>query len=149
MTGSKTDESLRRAISLNVLATNIDHVEEVDRIYDVARSLDRKARVGVRLGLVSTSQLGLDVESGEAFDVCRKLLSLSDYLELTCVHFNVVSNAKTPAAHETSALRALEFVARLKSELGVVPVVVCCTASAIHANPEVSGGCSMNRIRPA
>lgn len=120
----KTEESIRRAISLNVLAINIDHVEELDLIHRVARSLGRKARVGVRLGLASSSQLGLDVPGGEALEVCRRLASLGEHLELTCLHFNVVSNAKSPEAHTRSALEALEFLATVKSRLGVtVPLL--------------------------
>ena len=47
----KSEESIERAVRLNVLSINIDHIQEIDRIHKVAKEMKRKVRVGVRLGL--------------------------------------------------------------------------------------------------
>ena len=115
---NKTDESLIRAIRGDIASINIDHGEEIERIYRIAKKLERKARVGIRLGLTS-SQFGLDMKSGEAMDACRKIASMSDFLDLVCIHFNVTSNAKSAVMHKICALAALQFMAEIKNELGL------------------------------
>ena len=115
----KTEASLERAIRMGILSTNIDHVEEVDRIYRVATRLNKRANVGVRLALYTGSQFGLDLENGEALDVCKTIKSLSEHLEFQCVHFNVTSNAKTAQVHRECAVRAIEFARELKDTTGL------------------------------
>ncbi len=114
----KTDESLIRAIRKNVLSINIDHIEEIERIYTIAKKLSMKARVGIRLGL-NDSQFGLDIKSGEAMAATRKIMSLSDHLDLVCIHFNVTSNAKSAAMHKNCTLAALQFISEIKREVGL------------------------------
>lgn len=115
---NKTDESIRRAIRLNILSINIDCEEEVDRIYSIAKDMNKKASVGVRLGLVSKSQFGLDVESGEALRVCKQINSLADYLDFKSIHFNITSNAKCASGHKYYVHKALEFICELKQKTG-------------------------------
>jgi len=115
---NKTRESIERAIRMGVIAINVDHSEEVERIYQVAKGMNKKIRVGIRLALVSKSQFGLEVESGEASYVCKKIMGFSDYLELVCIHFNVVSNAKLSIVHKSCAHMALKFMHQLKIETG-------------------------------
>lgn len=116
---NKTDESLKMGIDMDILAINIDHQEEITRLYRIARELNRKVSVGIRLGMISKSQFGLDDGNGEAFEVCKQIAKLNDFLDLHCVHFNVISNAKTAFFHKTCTLRALDFIKKLKLELGI------------------------------
>jgi len=115
----KTDESLCRAIEMDILAINIDHREEVERICRAAEKIGRKARVGIRLGLSNGSQFGLSIDTGEAMDVCREVAENSAWLELNCIHFSVTSNAKNAYTHKTYARRALQFISTLKQELNL------------------------------
>ena len=94
-------------------------MEEIERIDAVARRMNRKARVGVRLGLVPSSQFGMEVESGEAMEACRRVAGLRDTLELCCIHFNVTSNARSAWLHKSCAKKAVEFMARVKQETGL------------------------------
>lgn len=116
---SKSEESIRRAIERNILAINIDFLEEIDLVYRTARRLQKKARVGVRLGFVPTSQFGLDIKNGDAMEACKKIAALSDYLELNCVHFNVTSNARSASTHKFYAEKAVEFMHQVKLETGI------------------------------
>jgi len=116
---NKTEESIIQAIGMNIISINIDNAEEVDRVYRIAKKMDKKAHVGIRLGLVSGSQFGLEIKSGEALEVCKHIHELSDYLDLNCVHFNVTSNARTASIHKSCAVTALRFMATIKSEMGL------------------------------
>jgi diaminopimelate decarboxylase len=102
-----------------VLSINIDHVEEIDRIHSIARRMNRKVRIGVRLGLVSSSQFGMEVETGEALEACRRIASLNEVLDLCCIHFNVTSNARSAEIHKSCAKKAVEFISRVKHETGI------------------------------
>ena len=113
---NKTEESLARAIELNILAINIDSLSEIDRIVNIAKRLGKKARVGIRLGFVPTAQFGLDVESGEAMEACRRIVHFKDWLDLHMVHFCVTSNARDSGTHRHHAKKALEFIKDLKQQ---------------------------------
>jgi diaminopimelate decarboxylase len=115
----KNEESIERAIRLNVLSINIDHMEEIQRIHEIARRMNRKVRVGVRLGLVPSSQFGMELESGEALEACRRVAGLRDTLALCCIHFNVTSNARSAWLHKSFAKKAVEFMASVKRETGI------------------------------
>ncbi len=116
---NKTDESIKRAIKMDILAINIDHLTEIERIYRLARQLDRKVRVGVRLALSPKSQFGFEIARGEAMEACKRIAALSDYLDFDCIHFNVTSNAKWASTHKNCALRALQFMHQLKKKTGI------------------------------
>lgn len=115
----KSEESIERAVRLNVLSINIDHIQEIDRIHKVAKEMKRKVRIGVRLGLVETSQFGMELESGEALEACKRLAAIPEHLKLCCIHFNVTSNARAAFTHKSCAKRAVEFIAQVKQETGL------------------------------
>lgn len=116
---AKTEESLRRALKLNVLSVNIDHPEEIDKLLALTPWAQGKIRVGLRLGLFADSQFGLDVESGEAMQTCQRISALPDLFELTAVHFNVASNTRDNGLHRTCLSRALDFVLQIKRQTGL------------------------------
>jgi diaminopimelate decarboxylase len=116
---AKTDESLERALGLDVLSVNIDHLEEIDRLLALRPRSCAKIRVGLRLGLMGDSQLGLDMESGEAMLACRRIAALPELFAFTGVHFNVVSNAWDNALHRQCLSRALDFVLQIRQETGL------------------------------
>lgn len=118
---NKTDESISSAIRLGLLSINIDHMNEIDRIYNIAKQMDKPVRVGIRLGLSNTSQFGLSIPDGEAMAAYRKIKSLSDYLHFNCIHFNTTSNSKTDMVHSQCACEALNFIAKIKEDNGNVP----------------------------
>lgn len=116
---NKTEESLVRAIELGVLSINIDCLPEIERIAAVARRLKRKARVGIRLGFLETTQFGLELESGEAMEACRRISRHSDCLDLNTVHFCVASNVKDSGTHRHFARKSLGFIHALKAQEGI------------------------------
>jgi diaminopimelate decarboxylase len=116
---NKTDESIERAARMKALSINVDSIEEIDRIFQVAKRVGTKIQVGVRLGLAPSSQFGLQLENGEALNACRKITSLADILDLVSIHFNVTSNARSASTHKACALRAAQFMADVKKETGL------------------------------
>jgi diaminopimelate decarboxylase len=115
---NKTDDSLKMAIEMGIFSINVDDISEIDRIYRIAKSLNRKAHVGVRLGMIQKSQFGIELDNGEALKACERIVSLSDFLDLRCIHFNVTSNAKDASMHRGCAIKAVEFMHRVKVKTG-------------------------------
>ena len=115
---NKTDESLMMAIDMDIFSINIDDMKEIERIYRIAGDKKKKVRVGVRLGLVQKSQFGVDVATGAAMEACRKIIAMSDRLELHCIHFNVTSNAKNAQAHIFYAQKAIAFMNQVQRATG-------------------------------
>lgn len=115
----KNEESIQQAVRLNVMSINIDHMEEIERIQKISRQMNRKVRVGVRLGLVPSSQFGMEVETGEALEACQRVAALRENMELCCIHFNVTSNARSAWTHKTCAKKAVEFIAQVKQGTGL------------------------------
>ena len=114
---AKDEASIARAIKLGVVAINVDNLEEIERIWSVAKKLGKRVNIGVRLGLSEDTQFGLDVATGEAFAGCRRISQLQDYLNMSCVHFNVTSNARSAELHKRCTLEALDFIRKLNTKL--------------------------------
>lgn len=116
----KSEESLFRAVKLGVLSVNIDSLQEIDRIAAVARKLQKKAKIGIRLGFVEKSQFGLEVESGEAMEACKRIAGQKESLILNCIHYCVTSNARSSETHRFFASRALEFCNAVRQQTGMI-----------------------------
>ena len=113
---NKTEESLERAIKLNILSINIDSISEIERIVGVAKRMKKKARVGVRLAFSKKTQFGLDIDSGEAMQACRLIGKHSDWLDMDMIHFSVTSNAKDSTTHCHYLKKSLEFSHALREQ---------------------------------
>ena len=48
---------------MDILSIIIDHYEEIDKIYKIAKQLGRKVKVGIRLAFVEKAQFGFEIES--------------------------------------------------------------------------------------
>lgn len=116
---NKTDDSLVRAVEMGILSTNIDTLSEVERVVAVAKRLNKKARVGVRLAFSSSTQFGLGIDTGEAMVACRRIRDNSDWLDMVMIHFSVTSNARESATHSYFAKKTLEFAQAMKEETGL------------------------------
>lgn len=116
---SKSRESLERAARMNVLAVNIDSLDEIDRLLDVATRLGRKLRVGLRLGLRADCQFGLNVAGGAALEAARRIAARPDRFELNCMHFHHVASAWEVGAHRELTRRALDAVRAIRDATGL------------------------------
>jgi len=114
----KSLQSIEEAINAEILAINIDSKEEYARIEQVVMRSNKKAGVGIRLGMVRKSQFGLDIDSDEPLEICKKIAERKEYFNLRCIHFNVTSNAKNSAVYKNCATKALNFIKQIKETFG-------------------------------
>lgn len=105
---SKTDEEVRAAIELGILAINIDSLYELEQVTRVARAIGKQANVAIRIvpEIVTRSHIGLQTgllsskfglspsQIGEAFE---RAMEASDAINLAGLHIHVGS--QTPDSH--------------------------------------------------
>jgi diaminopimelate decarboxylase len=104
---SKTDEEIRAAIDYGILAINIDSLFELEQVARLARSMDRRANVAIRIvpEIITRSHIGLQTgllsskfgfspaQIDEAF---RVALANSDAINLAGAHIHVGSQTPDP-----------------------------------------------------
>jgi len=116
----KSEDSVRLAIEMGVLSINVDYIDEIEKIARIARELNKTARVGIRLAFSNRSQFGLSIDTGEAIKACELIQQYPDCLSLHCIHFSIASNVKNSKTHTSHAIKALNFIDKLKREYNIV-----------------------------
>ncbi|MCD6248489.1 MAG: diaminopimelate decarboxylase [Hadesarchaea archaeon] len=124
----KSPQELKLAIENNVLI-NLDSLQEIEVVDEIASKLGRKARVGIRVNpdvkapthpYVATglreSKFGLDVRSGQALDGYR-LAKEKENLEVVAIHSHIGSQILDPRPFEEQIRKVLEVVAKIRDEL--------------------------------
>ncbi len=126
----KPDELLELAIETGVLI-NLDSMQEIEIVNDIAGKVGNKARVGIRINpdvkaplhpYVSTglreNKFGLDVASGRAIEG-YKLASEKENLNVLGVHYHIGSGILDPEPFVEAAGKIIEVLAKIKDETGV------------------------------
>ncbi|MCJ8503009.1 diaminopimelate decarboxylase family protein [Desulfatitalea alkaliphila] len=116
---NKTEESLFRAIDMDILSINIDSLSEVETIVSVAKRLEKKARVGMRLAFSQSTQFGLGIDTGEAMEAFFRIMKYREWIEMVMLHFSVTSNSRDSSTHCHYAQKALEFAKAVKDKIGL------------------------------
>ena len=108
----KTDDDLRKAIT-NDSFIHIDHLEEMYSITNIAKELNKKPKVAIRINMDTGiypmwDRFGFNYENGQAWDAINKVM-LSEHLELVGLHchigtFMLTANAYAVAAYKLSDL---------------------------------------------
>jgi len=134
----KSDASIRLAIESNILLLNINHLEEVERVAGIARSLGRKVRVGVRIGTSSgwSSQFGCSIANGEAIAAYERAVA-SPELEVVGLHSHRGHHMYGEAELQRFLSEVLDFSEALRERLGVVPTLL-----------DVGGSLGVPTVRP-
>lgn len=114
----KSRRGLSRAVASGALI-NIDNIEEVHVLLEEAVRQSKKARVGIRLGLSSGTQLGVFPDSEDMHSILKLLLANPEHVDLCALHFNTMSNAKHNGYHVACTKKALAFMRMLKEQHGV------------------------------
>jgi diaminopimelate decarboxylase len=116
----KTDASIRLAIESQIFLFNINHLEEVDRVANIAHSLGRTLRVGVRANTSGgwSSQFGCSIASGEALRVYQRALQRPE-LQVVGLHSHRGSHIYRQDELIGFAGEVLGFADRLRSELDI------------------------------
>jgi diaminopimelate decarboxylase len=122
---AKSVDSIREAVARNILLLNINHREEIDVIASVARKLNKRPRVGVRVATTAgwTGQFGLPIATSEAFAALKEVYE-TDVLELTAIHSHVGGMVRREQDVRAHVGEILALGDRVRSELGVeIPIL--------------------------
>ncbi|MBR0142042.1 MAG: diaminopimelate decarboxylase [Ruminococcus sp.] len=127
---NKTDEELKFAVENNVGHIIVDNISELNRLEKIASETNKKPDILFRIkpgidahthDFVKTGQIdskfGFALETGEAFEAVKEAVNCEN-LNLTGLHCHIGSQIFDIAPFEEAARVMLEFIARIKNELG-------------------------------
>jgi diaminopimelate decarboxylase len=128
---NKSTSELRRAVEAGVGRIIVDSFDEIERLNDVARSLNKRPNVLVRVTVgveahtheyIATAhedqKFGFSLSGGAAADAVRRILA-DDVLELRGLHSHIGSQIFDASGFEVSARRVLKLHADIFREHGV------------------------------
>jgi diaminopimelate decarboxylase len=128
---TKTEVELMRAVSEGVGRIVVDSFDEIERLERVTSSLDRTARVMVRVTAgveahtheyIATAhedqKFGFSITSGDALEAVRRVVAVPG-LELLGLHSHIGSQIFDTSGFEVAARRVLALHAVVGEELGV------------------------------
>jgi diaminopimelate decarboxylase len=117
----KTKEELRRAVSDGAMV-NIDSYDEMYILEEVARETKQKIKVGVRvnmeIGLMPWERFGFNVESGQAYDAIKRIVS-NGLLHVRGLHLHAGTYIDNVDFYRQAAEKLVDFYARIGRELKV------------------------------
>ena len=127
---NKTDEELKFAVENNVGHIIVDNISELNRLENIASETNKKPDILFRIkpgidahthDFVKTGQIdskfGFALETGEAFEAVKEAVNCEN-LNLTGLHCHIGSQIFDIAPFEEAARVMLEFIAKIKNELG-------------------------------
>jgi diaminopimelate decarboxylase len=128
---NKSTSELRRAVEAGVGRIIVDSFDEIERLNDIALSLDKRPNVLVRVTVgveahtheyIATAhedqKFGFSLSGGAAADAVRRILA-DDVLELRGLHSHIGSQIFDASGFEVSARRVLKLHADIFREHGV------------------------------
>ncbi len=116
---SKTEESLRQAIHLDLFSINADSMDELQLLKRLSKEMNKTVSVGLRLGLHADSQFGLDMDNDDAAAAARFVVEHPDCFRLQTIQFHTLANAQNSKRHRYYLNLALNFILRLHKLHGV------------------------------
>ena len=117
----KPEAALAKAIQGNSII-HIDNFDEFERIERVASRLGQRPRVAIRInmaidGLTPWSRFGVNLESGQARDLCDRLLD-GNIMDLVGLHTHLGTFILDPTVYAKAAANLATFANELKSTHG-------------------------------
>lgn len=118
----KTDDDLLTAIE-NKSPIHIDHLDELYRLIEIAKSKKVKPKVAIRVNLDTGvypiwDRFGFNYENGQAWDALNKIVA-SGCLEITGLHCHIGTYMMTTAPYGIAAAKLSELALRLKDQYGI------------------------------
>jgi diaminopimelate decarboxylase len=117
----KSDDSLRDAVSLGIDLINCNHREEIGRVAEAARSVGRRARIGIRVTTSigwSAQQFGVPIEGGAALAAYREALA-SPNLDVVGLHVHRGGMIHSEEELDPFVAEVLAFADTLRDRLGL------------------------------
>lgn len=108
----KTDDDLRVAIG-NDSPLHVDHLDELYRLIEISRELNKKPRVAIRVNMdvgvyPQWDRFGFNYENGQAWDAINKIVA-SGQLRLTGLHCHIGTFMMVPSAYAIAASKMAEL----------------------------------------
>ncbi len=118
---NKSLEGLRLAAAHGVRSINIDSLDEVERLRSVLDAARAPLRVGVRVstGAGWKAQFGVEVQSGEALEVFRRLHAIPQ-LVLSGIHVHLGTSIESPDVYVAAARAMMDLRAAVKQSTGAI-----------------------------
>ncbi len=127
---NKTEAELRFALESDIREIIVDNIEELELINKIASELGKTAKISFRIkpgvdahthDFVKTGQIdskfGVALENGEAFEFVKIALGYEN-INLCGVHCHIGSQIFDPEPFAHAAELMMEFIAKVKNELG-------------------------------
>ncbi len=115
----KTQQELERALDNNS-KVNVDSYDEMYMLEEIAKAGKRQLEVGLRVNMELNyppwDRFGFNVESGQAFEACKRVIS-SQFLRLAGLHVHVGTYISDVAVYLQMAERLAGLCYRLQNEL--------------------------------
>lgn len=111
----KSDESLRLAVERGIEIINVNAIEEVERLAVIARELDRRPRVGIRVSTSGTWQGQFATPASHAKEVFRAARD-TGVLDVVGLHQHIGGHIASAERLATPVAEVLDFVAELEDE---------------------------------
>jgi diaminopimelate decarboxylase len=118
----KTEGALRKALSQKAMV-HLDHFDELALAEKVARELDFKPKVAIRVnmgtdGSPAWSRFGFNLESGQARDAVRRILA-GNRLQLSGLHCHLGTFIQDPEVYRQAAQKMAVLANELRRDDGV------------------------------
>ncbi len=115
----KSMQSLEEAAEDGAMI-NIDHFEEIQDLEDVAKKLNKKIKVGIRInmdtGIVPQwSRFGFNLESGQALDAVKRI-SYGGHLILSGLHCHIGTFILEPSAYAQEVKKMVDFAYKIEDK---------------------------------
>ncbi len=117
---AKTYDSLELAVSRNIKLINIDSFDEIDILESLTakHKIDQDVAVRVITSVGWSSQFGINIASGEAFQAFQRLVN-AQHLNPCAIHIHLGTGIKELDIYVQAIKEVLELAQRLKNELGI------------------------------
>jgi len=117
----KTDDDLRLAVN-NDSPIHIDHLDELYRLTEIARSMDKKPRVAIRVNMDTGiypmwDRFGFNYENGQAWEAINKIMA-NDVLDLIGLHAHIGTFMLSPGAYGIAATKLSDLALGIKKQYG-------------------------------
>lgn len=117
----KTKEELIKAIKGNSMI-NIDSHNEIYQLENLSSSKNKPVGVGMRVNMNVSyppwNKFGFNLESGQAFEACRRIMS-TGYLRLRGLHCHIGTYIPDTSAYSQAVTKLIDFALKVEKELKV------------------------------
>jgi len=101
---------------------NIDHLEELCDLEEIARKMNKKIKVGIRLNMDTGitpqwTRFGFNLESGQAYDAVKRIKS-GGRLVLNGLHCHQGTYIMVPSAYRIQAEKMISFASMVEENFG-------------------------------